>query len=352
MEQALYHPAGGYYVRPGVQRVGRGGDFITSVSIGPVFGMLLAERVSQAWRQNGAPPQFALVEPGPETGLLAGDLTGSLATRDPECLAALHYHLIEPVPEKHEVLRDRLAELPGVTSTVCTSAREIAAPLGIIIANEILDALPVHLVEKQNGRWLERHVSANDNGFTWATLPCEDDAVLAALEPWQDDLPDGYTTEVCLDYEAFLQPFADAFERAVFVLIDYGFSSADYYQPARTEGTLQVYQSHRKSDDPLAAPGEADITTHVDFSRVLSAAEKMGLHGHGFYRQEQYLTPLAAPLLTAPDSPFATDPALIRQFRTLTHPALPGGRFSVLELTKGPVHLDPFPFSGLSYLRE
>ena len=350
MEIALYHEPGGYYARPGVRRVGQEGDFFTSISVGPAFGTLLAHRIIDLWERNGSPAEFVIVEPGPEEGQLAGDILQEIATASPACHQAVTYHLLEPFESKHQVLREKLASLDPEKVQIHASSEEIPGAFGIVLANEILDALPVHLLELREGTWHERLVNAEEGKLSWSTRPCRNPTLLEAVRPFTATLPEGYQTEVCLGYQSLLASLASSIARGVLLFLDYGFSSADFYHPDRTEGTLQVYAKHAVNDDPFHEPGQCDLTTHVDFSRVLAGAAAIGLQATDFRTQESYLTTLAMPLFSAPEAPHSSDPSFIRQFRTLTHPSLLGGRFHALELTKGKVETGPAHASGVSGL--
>ena len=355
MSLALYHEPGGYYTRPDTLRVGRDGDFFTSVSVGPAFGMILAQRIIAIWEQNDKPSPFTIVEPGPEEGQLSSDILHAILENSPECYQALTYHLIEPFQSKYPSLCSKLSVPDPEKVQIHSDYKTIPSSFGIVIANEIFDALPVHLLELKKGYWHECLVDAQRNDFTWATRPCQNEHLLNTLSPFTPLLPEGYKTEVCLGYEPLLTSLSSSIERGVLLLVDYGFSSPDYYHPNRTTGTLQSYKKHRATDSPLSQPGEQDLTTHVDFSRLLNESQKLNLHPSGFYTQESYLTSLAAPLLTKENSPFSQNPKLIQQFRTLTHPSMLGGRFHVLELSQGSVSarpVSPSGQSGLEYLKK
>jgi SAM-dependent MidA family methyltransferase len=355
MDLALYHPRGGYYSAPGRHRVGQEGDFITSVSVGSTFGRLLAHRIHQFWAANRCPDEIHLLEPGPEGGDLALDILGEAKRTMPGLHEALHYHACEPAEAKRAALAKRFHDADEPRAQVLGSPDELdpagtngqsgkLGKLGIILANEVLDALPVHLVRFDGGQWHERCVTSTDGQFAWELRDMVDGALAGALAPLGTNFPDAYDTEICLEHPGFLAPLAAAFEHALFIFIDYGFPRHEYYHPSRTDGTLRTYARHQAGDDPLATPGQQDLSVHVDFTRLLASARALGLTPHGFTRQERYLTARAEPLLTKlpPDSPDTT--SFIRQFRTLTHPGMLGAAFHILEFTKGPVEASPEPF--------
>lgn len=354
METALYDPDGGYYTDSDRPRIGRSGDFFTSVSVGPLFGRLLGRRLRDFWDHLGRPEEFHLLEPGPEGGQLALDILQAARDHDPEFHQALRYHACEPVPAKQARLQSRF------DAAGCPNARAVSAPdavrgrFGAVLANEILDALPVHLVTFQSGKWLERYVTAKENELSWTLQPIRCPDLAAATTALGLGFPDGYTTEVCLRHPPFLASLAACFEHSLMILIDYGFSREDLYLPARTEGTLRTYRNHHAGDSPLEDPGTRDITAHVNFSAVLDTGRRLGLHALGFTRQERYLTAIATPILhqLVPESPDTT--SFVRQFQTLVHPSLLGSKFHVLEFSKNVSAPNPDPFqfdpNGLCHL--
>lgn len=354
MENALYHPEWGYYTRTDRLRVGRSGDFFTSVSVGPLFGRLLARRLHAFWEALDCPPEFHLLEPGPEGGQLALDILDAARTAHPRFHQAIRYHACEPAPAKRALLEARFDAAGATHARAVASASEIRGRFGAVLANEVLDALPVRLVTFQDGDWVERHVTSGDNTLAWIDRPISHPALADAVASLGRAFPDGYTTEFCLHHDRFLAPLVATLDHALLTFIDYGFSRTDLYLPSRTEGTLRTYGHHQSGHDPLVCPGCHDITAHVDFTAVLGTGRRLGLKAVGFTRQERYLTTLSEPILhdLEPKSPDTT--TFIRQFQTLTHPAMLGTRFHVLEFLKNaPLpSSDPFRFDpgGLKHL--
>lgn len=344
MAETLYHPDWGYYSAPERTRVGQKGDFFTSVSVGNTFGRLLAARLHSFWQINQSPSEFHLIEPGPESGHLALDLLAAAEALDPAFRAALRYHAIEPSAKKREALGNRLAEASN--TEIHPSASDLRFSFGAVLANEIVDALPVHLIEWSEGTWQERRVAFDNDEFIWTTAPITCPDLQQALPDIQPAPADGYTTEICLGYSAFLAPLAEALESGLLLFIDYGHAEAEYYAPTRTTGTLQTFHQHQATDSPLTHPGTQDITAHANFTRLLEVARQLGLEANGFTRQERYLTSLAEPLLSSLDPTSAEFQHTIRQFRTLTHPFMLGASFHMLEFLKGTPTpcLQPFQF--------
>jgi len=336
MELALYHEDHGYYSDPTRHRVGRTGDFATNVSVGPAFGHLLARRLQQVWESHDKPTTFPVLELGPEDGSLALDILHAAREIGPDFHHALHYIACDPQEQKRKALAARFALSPDDTPAIVRSPVGLRYPFGAVIANEVLDALPVRLVRRSRDSWVERLVSLEDGALGWTEAPVREDALGNHLQSLPGNLPEGYQTEVCLQLTPFFHELSQVFDTALHLFIDYGFERDDYYHPDRNEGTLQTYAHHQAGTNPLESPGQRDLTTHVDFTSTVEAARQSGLRLLGCARQESYLTTLAAPFLTSlPDNP--ATPTFIRQFRTLTHPGLFGSRFHVLELTQGAV---------------
>lgn len=337
LQLALYHPQLGYYPRA---TVGRHGDFFTSVSVGPLFGRLLAGRFHRWWLANGRPSPWRITEVGAHDGSLAIDVLTGIQQLDPHALAAVRYAIPEPLPSLAAIQQEKLtAKFPGVAEPAATLDELAARPLpGVLFANELIDALPFHLVRRHHGQWLERFVTVDANGaLAWHDAPTATPAVAGFLATLGDSFPDGYTTEVRLATRTLLAKFTATLGHGLVCLIDYGFPQRDYYHPARTHGTLRTFSRHHAGDNPLDQPGQQDITAHVDFSALARDAQAAGLHPHLWADQGRYLTHLAHDWLASLEhqSPAIRQP-LLRQFQTLTHPAHLGSRFHVLELLHHP----------------
>jgi SAM-dependent MidA family methyltransferase len=328
MAAALYDPLRGYYARES-RKVGRDGDFFTSVSVGPVFGALLARRVLDWWTTAGKPAKWRVIELGAHDGALAEDILTALRGLDPGALESLEYAIIEPLPALADAQRERLSGFQE-TLTFATTLEELDARPGLAFGNELVDALPFHVIEWHQGDWSECHVGWADGTFKWCPgqplCPETVDAVKSLVGPF----PEGYRSEVRSGFPELLGSLARSLETGMVLWIDYGFARPDYYTPARSTGTLRTFSKHQAGEDPLADPGERDITAHVDFTHLAEAALAHGLVPTCFSSQGSWLTRLAAPWLREMES--RPDPAAIRQFQTLTHPSHLGARFHVLEM--------------------
>jgi SAM-dependent MidA family methyltransferase len=332
MAAALYHPEHGYYAG-GTRQVGRAGDFFTSVSVGPVFGKLLARRFLAFWRDEGMPPRWRIIECGAHDGSLAADVLDELRDLEAAAFDTLEYTIAEPLVAMRECQVEKLRDFAGKCLILPDLAPLADDPLpGIAIGNELLDALPCHLLVRRGGQWLERAVGWGKAGFEWHETEIADPDLTAAVAALGHDFPDGYCTEIRTDYRDFLTPLSNALCDGLMLWIDYGFDRADYYHPSRVEGTLRTFSRHRADDDPLDDPGGRDITAHVDFTAVAEAARVLGWQARPLRSQGAWLTEIAREWLLAMEG--RPQPALLRQFQALTHPAQLGARFQMLELLR------------------
>lgn len=327
MEMALYDPEAGYYAGRADQ-VGKAGDFFTSVTAGPLFGRLLAAHIASWWEKSGQPTAWRIVELGAHDGTLAEDILSALQSVHPAAYAAVSYVILEPLDRLAAAQRQRLAAFSD-RLTLTGDPASLAPLPGYLLANEVLDALPFHVVEATDGGWHELGVAlAQDGSFEWRDLgPAP--AITASLPPQAP----GYRSEVRPDFVEFLRPLVATIKPGRMLWIDYGFERDDYYAEARTTGTLRTFRRHEAGEDPLSAPGTQDITAHVDFTAVMEAVESLGGSTLRFENQARFLTEVSRPWLLSLEG--RTDPAtmkLLRNFQTLTHPGQMGSRFHVLEV--------------------
>lgn len=335
MSLALYDSKHGYYAR-NTRQIGRQGDFFTSVSTGPLYGELLARRFIHHWHEIGEPQRWRVIEAGAHDGTLAHDILNAMRSASPEAASTLEYAIAEPLDSLRSA---QTAKLAGFVSSV----RFVADPLelakdrlpGIAFGNEVLDALPFHVIERHNQSWCELRVAHNADGtLAWTPQPIANPSLAAELILLGENFADGHRSEIRTNFQCFLKPFAEALELGLMIWIDYGFASADLHHPLRHSGTLRTFQRHRADDDPLANPGEKDITAHVDFSAVARATMNLGGHAIEFHNQGAWLTEIARDWLTSREGNLSANEA--RQFQTLTHPAQLGGKFQVLEISWNP----------------
>ena len=345
MDAALYHPEHGYYTS-GRARIGRDGDFFTSVSIGPLFGALLARQFAEMWTLLGGPAEFAIVEQGAHRGEFARDVLATLRVSAPACFAATRYLIIEPSGALRSAQSETLNEF---TVGWFHTLEALPAFTGVHFSNELLDAFPVHAVAWDGAVWRETHVSFEDGRFTFTDLAITSAPLIAALAQLPP-VPAGYRTEINLAALEWIGALAAKLTRGFALVIDYGFSRAEYYRPERTAGTLSGYAQHCRVEDLLAAPGGTDLTAHVDFTALAGRACDAGLRIAGFTDQHHFIVALGALHFpaTIPDSPASQRE--LRAFKTLMHPQMMGRSFQVLALEKGVAH--PAPPAGFRFARD
>lgn len=322
MAVALYDPEEGYYARPAGQ-VGRGGDFFTSVSAGPLFGRLLAEFIAQ-WHFETVPTgRWRVIEVGANDGSLAGDILSGL-----EALGlggGVEYVVIEPLPALAAALQKKCGERLRVVESAAALADD---PLpSFVLGNEVLDALPFHVIESDGRVWQEFGVVLEGEDFAWSPLGPAADGLVKGIPVF----PAGYRTEVRSNFADFLAPLAGVMDGGRMLWIDYGFPREDYYHESRTTGTLRTFSKHRAAENPLESPGEIDITAHVDFTAVREAIEALGGKMVLFERQGKFLTDCARPWLLSMEGRTDADAMkAVRNFQTLTHPGQLGASFHVM----------------------
>ena len=326
MAAALYHPRFGYYAR-GHRQVGRGGDFFTSVSAGPLFGRLLARHALAFWEDLGRPGAWRLLELGAHTGQLAGDLLEEISRLQPSAASSLTYAVVEPLENLAAIQRANLARFPRVTWAAAPAELDPAPTL--LLANEVLDALPCEIIESDGNAWRRLGVglAADGASFAWHDL--------GPAGIWADSVPPrpaGYRTEIRPGLDDFLAPLARLLEPGRMLWFDYGFAREDYYDALRTSGTLRTFGRHRAGEDPLDGPGGRDITAHVDFTALEESVARLGGRILRFDNQSRFLTRLARPwLLELEGRTDAETLKLLRNFQTLTHPGQLGSRFHAFE---------------------
>lgn len=346
MGLALYHPEHGYYAR-GPGRTGRGGDFYTSVSVGPVFGELFAGQFCEVWEQLGRPSPFAVLERGASDGAFARDVLTWAQRERPDFFAALEYRIDEPLPALVSAQREMLAGFPG---RVQWGPGESSS--GVFFANELLDAIPFRRVRRRDGAWRELCVGLDEaDHFTWVEQELRDYASRSYLTALGTDFPDGYTTEIAPAVATETWLAGTTLRQGVVFLCDYGYEQERYYQSSRTTGTLRCYRGHHAHEDPFAAPGETDITAHVDWTHAVQRVGGAGCAVLALMDQGHFLTGAAEATLRRMEgkAPDAAAAKWLRQFQTLTHPGHMGARFQVLALGKS---LPPgFTLTGLRHAR-
>ena len=279
MELVLYAPGMGYYTA-GARKLGREGDFITAPEMTPLFGQTLARQAAEILESG----LDQILEIGAGSGALAAAMLAELEQMD---RLPRNYYILEVSPDLRERERDLLAlKVPHLLERVIWLNRLPTLYAGLIIANEVLDAMPVHVVRAGSSTLEEGGVALQDGTFAWAWRPAGADLVSAAAAL---QLPEGYQTEIQLVARGFVRTLAQSMARGVILLVDYGFPAHEYYHAQRSEGTLMCHYRHRAHADPFFLPGLQDITSHIDFSATARAGEEAGLELLGYTGQAQFL---------------------------------------------------------------
>jgi len=296
METALYDPDHGYYLAP-ERRPGRGGDFITSPELHPFFGFTLARQVADAWERLGRPDRLVVREHGAGIGGLAYDIIAALSQRWPEVRAALDYRLIEINPHRRAQSLAAMADA-GLGDVV--RLEDPAAPppvVGVVLANEVVDALPVHRLIVRHGALREGWVTLDAQGafveeegeLSPAVAARDYPAYLASAGVDIAAMPDGARLEVSPAAADWARTVAASLIRGFAFVIDYGYDAATLYRDHRLEGLVRGYAGHTVTDDPFVRVGEQDLTAHVDFTWLGRAAEAAGMRAIGLTTQGDFL---------------------------------------------------------------
>jgi SAM-dependent MidA family methyltransferase len=330
MEAALYAPGLGYYAA-GAMKFGAAGDFVTAPEMTPLFGRTLAQAIAPVLAETGGD----VLELGAGSGRLAADVLGEL-----ERLGALptRYLILEVSADLRERQQAAIArERPRLAERVQWLDALPAHFRGVILGNEVLDALPVELVHWTDTGPLARGVIVEGDQFAWQDRSISDPVLRTRAEAL--DLPPGYVSEIHLATDALIASLGKCLEHGLILMIDYGFSAAEYYHPQRHMGTLRAHYRHHALDDPFYLPGLADLTAHVDFSAVARAGMGAGLALAGYTSQANFLlnSGLTEQMMqTSPDDAAAWLPQA-NAVQRLVSPAEMGELFKVIGMTKGSV---------------
>lgn len=330
MELTLYAPGFGYYMA-GARKLGRDGDFVTAPEISPLFGRTLARQFAMLIGTG----LDEILEIGAGSGALAADL---LLELDRLGNPPRRYLILELSSDLRSRSRDTLAaRAPRHLDRVAWLNGLPPAFSGIVIGNEVLDAMPVHRVVRRHGDTFEGFVQYDEvrDRFLDLERPASD-PVRRAAEILS--LPvDGYRTEIQLRACGFMRSLGAALDRGVALFFDYGYPRHEYYHPQRAHGTLMCHYRHRAHGDPFLFPGLQDITSHIDFTAIARAGADAGMELLGYITQGQFLVNcgLTDILAQTPAEEIATYAPLAAQVQTLTSPAEMGELIKVVALGKG-----------------
>lgn len=332
MQLALYAPNLGYY-GAGSQKFGKGGDFVTAPEISPLFAQTLSKQVAQVLlATNGS-----ILELGAGTGKLVADILLTLAQLEPEFKAVPSKYFILEVSDhlrqiQMETLQKRLP--PDLMQRVQWLNVLPSAFVGVVIGNEVLDAIPVHIVHTTADGIYERGVVVDGEGFAWQDRVITEQSLLN--EVIKLNLPEGYITEISPAATGLIASLAGVLDHGVILMIDYGFSAREYYHPQRNLGTLMCHYQHYAHTEPLINVGLQDITAHVDFTSIAHAGVSNGLELSGFCSQAQFLMNCGILEVMSQVSPhdMARYAPLAAAAQKLLSPAEMGDLFKVIAFSK------------------
>lgn len=336
MRECLYHPVHGYYSQPESQRFA---DYYTSVDVHPIFGRLLARQFFEMWEQLERPAEFWLVEAAAGTGRLAGHVLEFARAKLPEFYRALHFVVVERSPARCDQLAARLAA--HIQAGRCQAAVEIPAkiPVGCVFSNELIDALPVHRVARQDGSLQEIFVSSDGAAFSEVHQAPSTCAISEYFTAQGVVFVEGQQAEAGLEACDWISEIGRRLGRGFVLTIDYGHEARDLYDAHHMAGTVLAYAGHRANEEFYAAPGRQDLTAHVNFTALRLWGQRVGLAALGFVSQTSFLLALGqrndfADLYD--DRMNAAERVRARlQLKTLIFPEGMGERFRVLIQQKG-----------------
>ncbi len=330
MQIVLYYPGLGYYMKEDF-KIGRQGDFFTASHLGKVFGIILTKALFELWQKMGCPDNFSITEIGPGMGYLAQDILEEIQQNKVFSHIVFKYNLIEINPELMKIQKERLKDYSEKTIWYNT-IEEVTPFEGIVICNEILDALPVRIFEIKNKKPFEVYVTVDKNeNLSEILMPARDDTVdyLEKFAACVFQLEE-YRSEINLVMKEFIEKVSSEIKRGYVLIFDYGFDSSEYFSPERTRGTLLCYCRHTINDNPYTNIGQQDITSHVNFSALEKWAKETGFNVENYTSQSKFLISLCDEnLLMRLDKE-----GLINKFKRLVLPHGMGETHRVMILSK------------------
>ena len=334
MQHALYAPGLGYYTA-GSTKFGEAGDFVTAPEVSHVFGQVVARQCAEVL---GQVHEAAVLEIGAGSGKLAADILSRLDTLDALPAAYRILEVSGDLRERQELYIRR--NIPDLAHLVTWIDAPPVGHRGVILANEVLDALPVERFVRRDSGIMQQRVCATAEGFAFTEMPAPaplESAVLELETVLGDTLPDGFCSEVCLAVPDWIAQLEAGLAEGVAFLFDYGVSCREYYATERSDGWLRCHFRHHAHNDPLILPGIQDLTAWVDFTRVAAAAVSAGFEIAGYTAQAQFLMAggLEAEMRDFASLPLQAQLELSQQIKTLTLPGEMGEHFKCMALRKG-----------------
>ena len=339
MALCLYHPEFGYYMQDR-ERTGVRGDYFTSSDLHPIFARLVARQAAEMWDILGRPELFTWVEMGAGRGLFALDFLRWAEQARPAFFAALDYVAMEPGARPQARLRERLkADGLDAKARVVADLAELPPVTGCFFSNELADAFPVAVLTREGGRLREVYVTAEGDELREKLGPIGDPAIAGLVARYAPEIEEGQRVEVSPRAAPWIHAVAEKLARGFVLTIDYGDLANHLYTMDRSRGTLLAYQGHQTSENFFAAPGEQDLTAHVNFSLLIDAGKEADLEPTGFTTQERFLMALGEENQFADlydDGQTETEKLQARlQLKRLLYPGGMGNVFKVLVQHRG-----------------
>ena len=339
MDACLYDPQHGHYSR--AEQLPRR-DYFTSVDASPIFGRLLARQFQEMWVRLGRPAEFLLVEAGAGPGTLAAQILDFTAESFPEFFSALQYVAVERSAARRAAARAAAGSFQKhLAAARCAMVSDMPAqiPCGCIFSNEFFDALPVHRLVREGNDVREIYVGLRANGLCEQFGPLSTTALAEYLTEQKITLQEGQLAEINLEACAWIEQVGARLGRGFALTIDYGHEAPELYDHRHMRGTLLAYEKHRASENFFRAPGEQDLTAHVNFSALERHGSQARLQRTGFTSQSNFLLSLARHSDFADlQSPAMSETQQTRArllFKTLVYPEGMGETFQVLIQHKG-----------------
>ncbi len=287
MEQCLYHPEFGYYTSPR-NRIGKEGDFFTSSNVHFLFGRLIARQLEQMWQLLGR-GEFTVAEQGAGEGHLCLDILDALAEEFPEFYQAVNYCIAEISPDDQMRQASQLQRHVDAGRVAWCRLEDLQGMQGCFLSNELIDAFPVHRLDKQDGELQEIYVVNSEKGFVEDVRPLNNPAVEAYFKLIGTMLLEGNRAEINLQALSWMETVSKLLHRGFVLTIDYGYPAEELFAPFRRNGTLLCYHKHQTNDNPYQRVGCQDITAHVDFTALQKIGEQHGLASLYFGEQYRFL---------------------------------------------------------------
>lgn len=334
MQQLLYAPGLGYYVA-GSHKLGEAGDFVTAPEISPLFARSLARAIAPVLPQL---QESNILEVGAGSGIMAAGILQELQAMN---AVPVHYYILELSGDlrdrQHQTICQQVPELLERVEWLDSLPDDLSA---VVLGNEVLDAMPVHLFSIKEGKTLERYVTSQDGQFVWQDGEPSDPRIPQRVSTIEqqlgEPLPEGYVSEINLLAEDWIKTLAQQLQQGLVLLIDYGFPRHEFYHPQRSTGTLMCHYRHHSHPDPFQFIGLQDVTAHVDFTAMAESAYDAGFEINGYTTQGNFLLGSGLAEIAAEYDPADVQQQLLmaNQMKKLTLPHEMGELFKVTGFSK------------------